>query len=97
MFCLPLPTLTWVPSRAILAPMVITLKQLPELRHVLAHLMLALEELAEGDSKAALYELRQCRGMLLWKGDADFRRWVKKEGLMRYKKKPRPRPKPCRG
>lgn len=76
----------------------IKLKQLPELRHVLAHLMLALEELAEGETKAALYELKQCRGMLLWKGDADFRRWVRKENLrMAEKKRPRPRPKPCRG
>ncbi len=89
---------TWPSTRAILAPLIITLKQLPEFRHVLAHLMLALEEVAEGHSKAALYELRQCRGMLLWKGDQDFRRWVRREGLkMAEKKKPRPRPKPCRG
>ncbi len=88
--------MTWSSTRAILAPMVITLKQLPELRHVLAHLMIALEELALGHRKAALYELRQCEGMLLWKGDRDFRRWAEKEGIMAIRK-PKPRPKPCRG
>lgn len=46
-----------------------TIKQQPELRHVIFHLALAIECLGRGHRKAALYELEQIWGLIGFHGD----------------------------
>ena len=49
----------------------ILIKQNPELRHVLAHILNALEELAHSRPGSALDELRCVRGLVAWEGEPD--------------------------
>lgn len=54
------------------------IKDNPELRHFLRHVLYAIEESLLGHKEAALYEIRQIQGMVSW-GDDDeqFRRFCK--------------------
>ena len=47
-----------------------TIKEDSELQHVLAHLWLALDHLARGETKATLYELDSIAGLIFFDDDA---------------------------
>ena len=48
-----------------------SVKEDSELQHVLAHLWLALEAVAKGEDKAALYELDSIEGLIFFEDDDD--------------------------
>lgn len=53
-----------------------SLKDQPELRHFLSHVLLAIEELANGHKAAAIYEIRSIESLVSWSGDdGKFRRF----------------------
>ena len=46
-----------------------SIKEDSELRHVLAHIMMAIKASAEGNHKTALYELDAVEGLIMWDTD----------------------------
>jgi len=48
-----------------------SIKEQPELRHVLAHLALAMDSLANGHPKDALYELENIHGLIFFASDEE--------------------------
>jgi len=66
-----------------------TIKQHPELRHFLIHVLYALEELVNGKPDAALYEIKGIEGLVCWEDDDDFRKYCEgrwKHGKMHKEK-----------
>ena len=65
----------------------IRIKDHPQIRHCLAHIMYAIQELAYGNKKTALYELEEIEEFISW-GDEDenFVKWCernwKRRGVM---------------
>ena len=61
--------------------MTISIKMEPELRHVLAHIIYAIEANAKGEPAEALYELSQIKGLVFWDTDSgqtvDAREWAR--------------------
>lgn len=49
------------------------IKHDPELRHVLSHIMNAIEHLAHGSTDAALHELESIEGLVFWESDEEMR------------------------
>ena len=67
----------------------ISVKEHPELRHVLAHLYYAIEALSSGHSGEALYELRSIEGLVFWDTDermTEFSRRFYREKLQGQRK-----------
>lgn len=55
-----------------------SIKQNPELRHFLRHVLYAIEELCLGNKKAAQYEIESIKSMVSWNEDNQkFRRFCK--------------------
>ncbi len=52
------------------------IKREPELRHVLSHLMNAIEHLAEGATESALHELESISGLVFWEDTDDMRGYL---------------------
>lgn len=64
------------------------IKEQPELRHFLRHLLYAIEELALGHTGAALYEVAQIEGMVSWgEDDAEFRKFCERRYFKWQKRK----------
>jgi hypothetical protein len=63
--------------------MTISIKMEPEIRHVLAHMIYAIEALANGNQGEAQYEIEQIKGLLFWDSDAasagDMEKWHRQE------------------
>ena len=60
--------------------MTISIKMEPELRHVLAHLVYAIQALAKGQPAEALYEIKGFDGLIFWDSDegqtSDAKEWL---------------------
>lgn len=63
----------------------IVLKEHPELRHVLAHMMEAIHMASLGDVKATQFELDSIEGLVLFDGEDDFRSYV--DGMPRQEER----------
>ena len=61
----------------------IVLKDEPEPRHVIAHLIEAITAVANGNAAGAVYELASIEGLVLFDGDQDFKEYI--DGLQRSK------------
>ncbi len=63
--------------------MTISIKLEPELRHTLAHMIYAIEALANGEPAEARYELEEIKGLVFWDSEggqtADAREWLARE------------------
>jgi hypothetical protein len=72
-----------------------TVKEWPELRHLLAHMWGAIEALAESRPGAAMDDLDSIASQVFWPADES----EQEEEVMGTRKKKRPRPKknPCKG
>lgn len=44
----------------------------PELRHILAHLIMAIEAITEGNLKVAQHEIESIEGLVMWNSDQDM-------------------------
>ena len=54
----------------------ITIKREAELRHVLSHVINAIEHLAEGAPESALHELESITGLVFWETSAEMRGYL---------------------
>lgn len=48
------------------------IKDEPELRHVLAHLIMAIDAITEGNLKVAKHEVESIEGLIMWNSDQDM-------------------------
>jgi len=62
--------------------MTLSIKMEPELRHVLAHMIYAIEALVNGDTAEAQYEVESIKGLVFWDSDrgqtADAEEWLER-------------------
>ena len=56
----------------------INIKDHPELRHALAHMVYSMRALIEGKASEAEYEIQQMEGMVFWEDDEHMSKYVKK-------------------
>ena len=73
----------------------IKIKSNPELRHVLAHMVVAMQEIIDGHPLSAEENLRSIESVLFYEDEEhELESLKRKERSMAKKSKPRPRPKP---
>ena len=66
----------------------VDIKSEPELQHVLAHMLRAIQFCAEGELEAALYECESIESMVTFDGDDDFVKSVRQRyGVSRQEEK----------